>query len=117
MQLIYVANRTIKELSVALTVVPLESRVDVVSRSPPYRRYVPRVVQLHLAGFIVAPPVHGAAEYVRFAVVAPDDGRVHAVQLLGQSERRQRLRVSSQRVVAVEQVILTTCAATFLFYF
>jgi len=97
--------------------VPLERRVDVVSRAPPYRRYVPRVVQLHLTSFIVTPPVHGAAEYVRFAVVAPDDGRVHMVQLFGQSERRQRLRVSSQRVVAVEQVILTTCAAKFIFYF
>lgn len=87
---------------------PLERRVDVVSRTAPYGQYVPRVVQLHPASFVVTPPVHGAAEYVRFAVVAPDERRVHTVQLFGQSERRQRLRVSSQRVVAVKQVILTT---------
>lgn len=87
---------------------PLERRVDVVSRTPPYR-HVPRVVELHPLSFIVTSPVHGATDYVSFAVVAPDECRVHAVQLFGQSERRQRLRVSEQRVVAVEQVILTTC--------
>lgn len=87
---------------------PLERCVDVVPRTPP-NGHVPRIVQLHLFCFIVAPPVHGTAEYVRFAVVAPDDCRVYVVQLVGQTKRCQRFWVSWQRIVAVEHVIVGTC--------
>lgn len=87
---------------------PLERRIDVVPRAPP-NGHIPRVVQFHLFCFVVAPPVHGPAEYVCFAVVAPDDRRVYVVQLVGQTERCQRFRVSWQRIVAVEYVIVATC--------
>lgn len=90
---------------------PLERRVDVVSGAPPNDGNVPRVVQLHPVRFVVVPPVHGPGEYVRFAIVAPDESGVHAVQLVGQPDRRQRFRISGQVIVAVEYVILATCEA------
>lgn len=86
---------------------PLERRVNVVPRAPP-NGHVPWVVQLHLFCFVVASPVHGTTEYVRFAVVTPDNRRVYVVQLVGQTERCQRFRVSWQRIVAVEHVKVAT---------
>lgn len=55
-----------------------------------------------------SPPIHGAAEEVGPAVVAPHHGAVDLLQGSWQSQICERFRITRLQIVGVEDVVLAT---------
>lgn len=97
-------HTALEEICVSIFI--LEHRIDMVGHSSPHG-HIAGIVQLHIPGLLIIPPVHGARKEVGSAVVAPDHCSVHFLQVSWKTQIGDWAGISVGQSVPVEQPVLS----------